>query len=651
MLKRLLYLVAACWIPLSVSAQEKGDAPEGPVSGYHEFNYGRVKEGVENWVQAIRVTQPELRSDVSGMVTVTLNAKGMTEATAFCWKQPDTSEPENVWGKDVNLTPAGIPLDKRGNGSFKFDAEEFPNGPMSVRIYARNEAGKKDIFELQLFNTGGAVWNQGLPDAPPPAARNLQLNFEDDFDGPLSISNDGRDATYTAHKPGGGDFSGWQFSNVLGEGKPFSRKGTWLRIAARKDQESPKGRSGLIASVGTDYSGVWVKAPCYLECRFTAQSAIGTWPAFWTLAPGKGDVVDELDIVEAYGGKGEGNPNHPGYSIVSHFWKQTNADGSKKKAPSTRPDIMNLGGKSYWSTTFHTYAVYVGLDDTVYYFDDVEVFRHPSGEVSKSSPHCFLINLAIGGISGWPIDLQRYENGSDMWVDYVRVYARDPVDPDYTPALGEEPQIANSGIGLNFQVVNEASTRLRPNIAAGHDLVSQRNWNNLIGANGKTDDLKDDKGKPVPGLKVSWSVPGGAKGDQAWRSSKAREWGFKYGNLALQSGHIQLGGKLDISGIPYKQYDVYVYVGAGDNQGDGSVTLLSPEAGDANRRETYFYRLTWLDGKFTISDATDAKQIKPGNAVVYRGKTEDSIQLDWSGNLNGGWTGVTGVQIVRIHEE
>jgi hypothetical protein len=98
-----------------------------------------------------------------------------------------------------------------------------------------------------------------------------------------------------------------------------------------------------------------------------------------------------LDIVEAYGGKGKGNPNHPGYSIVSHFWKQKNPDGTDKKGFSTRVPIMTLGGKSYWSSTFHTYGLYVGFDDTVYYFDDIEVLRHPTNNVSIRYPHFFMI--------------------------------------------------------------------------------------------------------------------------------------------------------------------------------------------------------------------------------------------------------------------
>ncbi len=90
--------------------------------------------------------------------------------------------------------------------------------------------------------------------------------------------------------------------------------------------------------------------------------------------------------------------------------------------------MMEIGGRSYWSTTFHTYAVRIDIDDTIYYCDDIEVFRHPTNDVSRDRPHLFLINYAIGGISGWGIDLERYGNGSDMYVDYVRVYAENEIE-------------------------------------------------------------------------------------------------------------------------------------------------------------------------------------------------------------------------------
>lgn len=406
------------------------------IEGYHEFNPGTTappKPDASGWVQTITVSEPVWRSELKGDVTVKFQAPGMTSAQALCWSQPDGGN-ASPWGHDVDLTPGGLKLGAGGSGSFVFPADKFPNGPVNVRILASNESGQKDVFELQLFNLGGVKWKQGIPNTTPPGAEGLKLVFSDDFDGPLSISNDGRGTRYNAHKPRFGDFSGWPFSNVLGDGKPFSQIGTWLRISARKDAESPKGRTGIIASVDMDGKGFWAKPPFYMECRFTAQSAPGTWPAFWTLTHlDRGVPADELDIVEAYGGVGRGNPNHPGYSIVSHFWRQNHPDGSKKKAFSAKPQIMELGGKSYWSATFHTYGVRVGLDETVYYFDDIEVLRHPTNDLSKTSPACFLINLAIGGISGWQIDLERYGNGSDMYVDYVRVFSEAPIDYSQPP--------------------------------------------------------------------------------------------------------------------------------------------------------------------------------------------------------------------------
>jgi hypothetical protein len=393
---------------------------------YVDFNHGQT-DTITDWIQSIRIVEPACRSEVKGTVEVTFKAPGMTQAQAFCWQQPDEKQ-ANAWGHRVNLTPDGLALGEDGIGTFPFPAAQFPSGPVTIRIFASNREGQKDLFELQLYNRGGVRWNQGIPAAPPPAAGGLQLVFSDDFDAPLSISNDGRNARYCAHKPLSGDFSGWQFADVTGPHNPFEQIDTYLRIKARKEPGT-QGSSGLIASVGMDGRGFWTKAPCYLECRFQAQSAPGTWPAFWTLTTFDGTPVDELDIIEAYGGMGKGNAHSDSkYHIVSHFWKQRHPDGSPRKEYNTVVPMTTLGGKSNWTETFHTYAVRIGLEETVYYFDDIEVLRHPTNDVSREKPLFFLINYAIGGISGWPVDLERYGNGSDMYVDYVRVYAEEPLD-------------------------------------------------------------------------------------------------------------------------------------------------------------------------------------------------------------------------------
>ncbi len=422
MLKNNLILAVALMLSLVVQAFS---AQKPKNKEYLEFNYGQNTEGDE-WVETIQVISPELRSEIQSNTQVEFVAPGMKMAKVMCWQQP-TDEDPNPWGHDLKV--AEMELDPGCKGQFIFQADEFPHGPTNIRIYAHNGNGKRDIFELQLYNNGGVNWKQGIPKNPPPGAKDLQLIFEDDFDGPPSISRDGIGARYNAHKPRFGDFSGYRFSDPSGPDNPFEQIDTYLRIKAHKPKGKKNGVTGLIASVDMNGEGIWAKPPSYFECRFTAQSAPGTWPAFWTITHlDRGELSDELDIVECYGGVGKKNPNHPGYSIVSHFWRQKNPDGSRKKSVAARPKIMDLGGKNYWSTTFHTYGVNIGMEDTVYYFDNIEVLRHPTNGRSRDYPACFLINYAIGGISGWKIDLERFGNGSDMYIDLVRVYAKEKID-------------------------------------------------------------------------------------------------------------------------------------------------------------------------------------------------------------------------------
>jgi beta-glucanase (GH16 family) len=200
--------------------------------------------------------------------------------------------------------------------------------------------------------------------------------------------------------------------------------GTYLRIHASKPPGT-KGSTGPLASVDSSFNGFTATPPYYFECRLIAQSAPGTWPAFWTLTKTdrsiKNDPCDELDVLEAYGGQGKGNPNYFGYSVTSHFWSQKGPDGKplRLSVPTHKSiDILALGGKSTWSTTFHTYGLKVTKAETIYYFDDLEVLRHPSGTVSQTKAHYFLINYAIGAISGWMIHLEREGDASDMYVDF-----------------------------------------------------------------------------------------------------------------------------------------------------------------------------------------------------------------------------------------
>jgi hypothetical protein len=75
----------------------------------------------------------------------------------------------------------------------------------------------------------------------------------------------------------------------------------------------------------------------------------------------------------------------------------------------------------------HTYGCKITATDTIYYCDNIEIGRHKTLALSKTSPFFFMINLATGG--GWPVNLSRYGGLADMYVSFVRVYSGAPAQP------------------------------------------------------------------------------------------------------------------------------------------------------------------------------------------------------------------------------
>jgi hypothetical protein len=365
----------------------------------------------------VSVISPEYCSEVKGDTTVTVAAPGFKSVTVKCWNQGQ--------GLSRDATVATVALDAKGKGSFGFPADQYPHGPIALRIGSVHGAAKDNCY-LQLYNRGGVSWNEGLPKDPPPA-KGMKLVFADDFSGPLSISRTDPKATYYSHKPphGSTDFSIHTFSDYESPKNPFAQVDTYLRIRASDKLHS----SGLICSIKNDGRGITAKAPCYFECRFIGPNAPGTWPAFWLMTNYMIDFKgnrpsDELDVIEAYGGEGPGHPNFGfGYQVVPHAWEQPAVQKgiADKFFKANFPIRMSKYGiPSTWYETLHTYGCKITETNTIYYCDNIEVGRHETMPLSKKEPLFFFINLATGG--GWPVDLSRYHGLADMYVDYVRVY-------------------------------------------------------------------------------------------------------------------------------------------------------------------------------------------------------------------------------------
>ena len=117
---------------------------------YPDFYAGDTTKGID-FVQSIQVLAPAYCSNVKGDVTVVFKAPGMTQAKAFCWRQP-TPERPGEWGHDAQL--ADVALGADATGSFVFPADTFPNGPTTIRIQAKDDKNKQDKDQVKLWLYG-----------------------------------------------------------------------------------------------------------------------------------------------------------------------------------------------------------------------------------------------------------------------------------------------------------------------------------------------------------------------------------------------------------------------------------------------------------------------------------------------------------------
>lgn len=425
----------------------------------------------------VSVTSPAYRSDVSGNTTIQISAPGQTSAVAKCWQAGS--------GMGQDTTVATISLDGSGNGSFVFPADSYPHGPLIIRITAGG-----DTCHLQLYNTGGTPWKEGLASAPPPPqAAGLVLAFADDFDGPLSISQNGFGTTYGAHMvPASKDFSRPRFRNYEDSARnPFFQRDSYLRIRATTvvDEAGLEGDllkdakaanwdingmtgTGFINSVDQNREGFKMRVPFYMECRFIAQRAKGTWPAFWALSiPNGSEDWGELDVIEAYGSN-----NNNQYWTSYHIHP-----GSKEKGDKVvLMDAAGIGGPATldWSASPQTYGCLVTETTTTFYLNDVEVWNTPTKAEWLNQEFFFMINYALAGQSGWLSELGRYGFQSDMYVDWVRVY--DAQASVTVPAASHRWQFngdtTDSVAGANGVVVGDADPHFTQDWIEGDSSLS-----------------------------------------------------------------------------------------------------------------------------------------------------------------------------------
>lgn len=382
-------------VPASSSAQPSGDACANGV-------------GTRSSAAAVAPTLvcPTMGSTVGPTADVVVAARPGAALIAEAWR-PSGHSADLGTVTEVATAEA----DPRGEATLRFSTLQFARGPMVIRI--RESGSSSEPLYVQLVNSSGVTTHpSGF------APKGMTLQYDDEFDGGLSISRSGHGTRYAAVKPtpsGGEDFGDAVFADPAWGTDTFSTVGGALRISAgplgQRSDPSDYGRKhlgGIVSSQrlgGTGFSAQYG----YFEARMLGAPGPGAWPAFWMLnAPAAaipGMTSGEVDAVELYGH----DTRSACHSIHNY--------GSTSKGSKT--DCPSLGAGGDWALAWHTYAVQVSPDSAKFFIDG-DLVSSLRGFDLSAQPYFFMLDLALGG--GWPVDLSATDDRTGLYVDYVRVY-------------------------------------------------------------------------------------------------------------------------------------------------------------------------------------------------------------------------------------
>jgi len=157
------------------------------------------------------------------------------------------------------------------------------------------------------------------------------------------------------------------------------------------------------------------------EVRARIDTAMGAWPAIWTLGIDKEwPSCGEVDMLEFY--RPDGVP-----SILANVASGTNIR-YKAKWDSVKKTLASLMAKDKrWPEKFHVWRMDWNKDSINLYVDNellnttlLSETINTDGSNPFLQPHYLLLNLALGGVNGGDPSQSRFPITFE--VDYVRVY-------------------------------------------------------------------------------------------------------------------------------------------------------------------------------------------------------------------------------------
>lgn len=157
------------------------------------------------------------------------------------------------------------------------------------------------------------------------------------------------------------------------------------------------------------------------EIRARIDTAIGLWPAIWTLGiNGEWPANGEIDIMESYPINGEHN-------ILANVASGTSRRYVAKWDSQKLPLIHFLKENKDWPSQFHVWRmdwdekyIRLYLDNELLNETELSTMLNEDGSQPFHQPHYILLNLAIGGQNGGVPSNTSFPRRFE--VDYVRVY-------------------------------------------------------------------------------------------------------------------------------------------------------------------------------------------------------------------------------------
>jgi beta-glucanase (GH16 family) len=332
-----------------------------------------------------------------------------------------------------------------------------------------HESGRSRWVAFKTTGTCTPSSPKPSPDPDPdPDPGSGTLVLADGFNGPAGAAPNPATWRLRTQEPGGElECYTQRAENVAQDGNGH------LRIVARHDDACPSSRTWTSGKADTRGLKTWQYGR--VEARIKLGSAIGSWPAFWTVGdPGTWPEAGEIDMLE-YPQPDTARQMRAHQAMHANTTSSTTADCGWHSHDET--------ASTPWHSDWHVYGMDWKRDRVEFLIDGRVVWSQtpltmPGTCVWQfNRPHGLILNVAVGGWGGTP-DTSQFP--SEMLVDWVQVrQGSGGSTPPPEPSPGPPP--SSGGEHVVVAAGDFASSGTDPEAIAVKNTMTAANPEYLLG--------------------------------------------------------------------------------------------------------------------------------------------------------------------------